>query len=1624
MGAFDSEQQTETQEQQQQRIQAAVDATADRGMLPSRNGLYHFEIDHSGDAANTPAATTLASKVVDSVTESNVWKNLFQTDEQRLLEAQKFNDKYGIPTEVIVQGGNDAINKMREIDNTYETNKKLFGEYGKEFSLKNLYEYYPEMQNIVNQDANAAAIALKNIENVKATKGIFDAMVTGYNRMQDMMKRNDIGARMAQGEDSPELRSELDRLENNLREYRTTNGSEHPLEKVLGDTAAQGGMIAAQWWDGALKRAPQGMIMGSMAGAALGAPAMGVGALPGAVAGGITGFWTGANVGMAEEMYRVSIGGKYLENIRRTDKNGNRIMSDNEARGQAAAYALVDTAIEFVATRIMAKTVGAAMPNAALKEIFKTAAERATVSRGLMANVKRNATKAATISGTELAEEGLQDVNERLQDNFLAKYHPEIRRNTLGDVVEGAVNAMVEAVPSVVGLGALGAAGGNVRMVRDVINSGNGLRKVAIQQEVNAAGAQLLESLRQDQSSNQLMRKAPEVYAQVVQNQADRIGMGMMYVDAEIAMQSEEGTAALNKMVQTGVVSEKDLNEAITNGSTLEVPVGQYMQKVAPEVETSAIQEATAWTDGGINMGRLKFMQEHYKQIQARIEKEQTDRQSKAVNELMTEHFQDEATQGAALDVVSRNPFDLKRSHSQAVKEAREAYHLAVGMEGFKEGMGQGVSVIKNDDGSGVKTSNNAPWYSEFYKQNKRPPNAYELDRLAFAEFAKQVGTDTSPEAQAAIADVKSKLDHLDQLEAIKDQVKELAESDYMLRKTLSKEALSVYKDTQLTLLKGNKMVSEQAKAAAFLFAKHADVMAAYMQEAGSKDFTAADYAKQHGIQIGGELPAGAMKQPLNAGIDLTRTVDVVDLERAVKDSKFATPKELTEFLRELSTAGAKTTTADQKAIIDILSRDAAHIVRSGGPVYRALRPVRNASIKNITDLLKNAVLVESTPNAKVQEPDSRKQQRKNEVEVYHRFYVPVSAGGKLLTVRLVAEERNGSIQVDPKNVTLYDIIVEKQNSRPATATKAVDTVSDYSDGGDKATSKITIQQMLTGVNDTEGSPYFQHQRQQARGSMTVYDSGRQLMQLFQTANYSTFIHESGHMFLEDLRMLANMEEAPADIQKAWQTAQEWTGWKDGADNTAAHEKWATGFEAYIREGKAPSQELKSVFRQFKDWLLQVYQDLRQLGQVPPKEVQQIFDMMLATNAEIESYVAEQEVTAFNRKGFMGELSGSDEEIVKRWREDTLAEIKERVTAEFMKSYTAEAQKEKDEFLSRRRVELEKQLADSNEMYSVEALYKHFGDVVLKQRGMSIEQLQGELRRLGGTTEERLDEMMKQEERAVDSSIVSGENLRAWANEYLLSSEGQSKVIALEQTAMQRKANQVTAEVMKAMRILNENGDAKKVAAAMNELFGTKAGKEERLKSKLFGKSEKINELREKLNTLAENSSATIEEKDALISELKKEINKTMAGLRVVRDVVVGKREQMMEQAAEQLGSSKVAMATSFQHWQNKAIQVGREADRLMAKGDFQGAMQLKNEQMLFSCLAKVAHDNNQLVAKTIDTLKDKDRRISRTERPIMLGSNERYFYQHMLYQLGLRNEDGLVPDSGCGEKRKDDSNG
>lgn len=61
-----------------------------------------------------------------------------------------------------------------------------------------------------------------------------------------------------------------------------------------------------------------------------------------------------------------------------------------------------------------------------------------------------------------------------------------------------------------------------------------------------------------------------------------------------------------------------------------------------------------------------------------------------------------------------------------------------------------------------------------------------------------------------------------------------------------------------------------------------------------------------------------------------------------------------------------------------------------------------------------------------------------------------------------------------------------------------------------------------------------------------------------------------------------------------------------------------------MREGKAPSRDLKAVFRRFRRWLVGIYQNLLDLGEVPPELSRNVMDRMLATQDEIDAYTSEQ----------------------------------------------------------------------------------------------------------------------------------------------------------------------------------------------------------------------------------------------------------------------------------------------------------------------------------------------------------------------------------------------------------------
>jgi hypothetical protein len=161
-------------------------------------------------------------------------------------------------------------------------------------------------------------------------------------------------------------------------------------------------------------------------------------------------------------------------------------------------------------------------------------------------------------------------------------------------------------------------------------------------------------------------------------------------------------------------------------------------------------------------------------------------------------------------------------------------------------------------------------------------------------------------------------------------------------------------------------------------------------------------------------------------------------------------------------------------------------------------------------------------------------------------------------------------------------------------------------------------------TNEALGKEYFQPDGGAAaikRGSFR-FGGGKPVITLFETANRSTFMHESAHLVLEMARDLAALPDTDPAFKDDFGRILAMIG-APSAEGIATehHETFARSWEAYLMDGKAPSDELRSVFRQFKDWLARIYREARALmglgGREITPEVRDVMDRLLATDEEI-----------------------------------------------------------------------------------------------------------------------------------------------------------------------------------------------------------------------------------------------------------------------------------------------------------------------------------------------------------------------------------------------------------------------
>lgn len=166
------------------------------------------------------------------------------------------------------------------------------------------------------------------------------------------------------------------------------------------------------------------------------------------------------------------------------------------------------------------------------------------------------------------------------------------------------------------------------------------------------------------------------------------------------------------------------------------------------------------------------------------------------------------------------------------------------------------------------------------------------------------------------------------------------------------------------------------------------------------------------------------------------------------------------------------------------------------------------------------------------------------------------------------------------------------------------------------------------------------------------------VISLLKGADLSSFLHESGHFFLEVLADISTRPNAPQNLVDDFDAALKWFGVDRATWNGMTmdqkrpyHEQFARGFEAYAFEGKAPSLALQKLFQRFRAWLLDVYKKLldaakgnagEALDVQLTDEVRAVFDRMLATQEQIEEAQAVRGFTPLFETKEAAEKAGVD----------------------------------------------------------------------------------------------------------------------------------------------------------------------------------------------------------------------------------------------------------------------------------------------------------------------------------------------------------------------------------------------
>ena len=823
------------------------------------------------------------------------YKKYHYSKDDVLLEAKKISAATNIPENAILANADNLANAR----NVYNYQQKAM-------DPQEVFKAYPELSELAKLSDTDAAIALHNLKNVRQTQGIIEAAKTGWELDNLMSERGRMGYAAMNGKELTDADiarlGEIEKAQKNSKELPGL--FEDPMSAIVGGAVQSGKMMLRNALNGqkmGVYGAGFGALLGGIAG---GGATLGAGTAAGAAVGAKIGYSVGSRIGMAQDMYDEIAGNNYLDYRGYKDKHGRQLLTDNQARSYAAVAAALETGIEFSnADKILSIIKGGAGAQS-IKEIISSAKDSTELQSLLAAYLRDSAKNIGTVAISESAEEGVQEMSNRIISDIAAANNPggDIPAYTAKDVIVGGLEASWQALPASIGFGAGAHGASTVSFMR---RASAALQLKSEEQKANlrdANGISMLRSLAEDIKNNALFKKAPEVYNEVLNNQLKGTELETINIDTEYVLNQQGGYELLKSAAKAAGIGEQYLKDIIDTKADLKISTADYVSKLLPTEIGAHLEDYITFSDISECLARNREYAGRMRREMDRILAYENRQREDALNTYLDNNFHTPETREIAEAVLRRFPDNPK----EGVKEIRKSLQAKIDeplnqiIEELEKGMGNGVAVVEIPEydnqmrGRGIKVSNNDPWYQRYYKENKHKPSKMELRELAreiwtgHNEYGLFGWENRTPEDNQWYENNKAAMEATEEairrLDALTPALEKIDPGELSITEGLSEEGFEVYRKLRGKLEGAeSKEVRQAAQMSAILAARMADRMAELHRQVGHTKYTALDYARSIGL-IRSESEAAEQKfnQAVNVGIDLSKRYEAINLDELI----------------------------------------------------------------------------------------------------------------------------------------------------------------------------------------------------------------------------------------------------------------------------------------------------------------------------------------------------------------------------------------------------------------------------------------------------------------------------------------------------------------------------------------------------------------------------------------------------------------------------------------------------------------------------------------------------------------------------------------------------------------------